>query len=203
MHKTLYIFRSPLTSKLSCEPHKNPMSSLWPMSGTSEVIKIVFFWVEPSQPHPYTKSDCKLHRKDNTNAPAGGRGINVPLQPEHSPIPTPTLPLISPAKAGAFLGSIRADKAPSPNPISCGSQRCCLSQWPDAGWSAQQQGAADVLSNTSWSKETAFWGILGFLCGGVETHIFLTRERAACFPVRACVSDQLSLLLFMLLLLYS
>lgn len=31
-----------------------------------------------------------------------------------------------------------------------------------------------------------------FFCGGVETHIFLTRERAACFPVRACVSDPLS-----------
>lgn len=28
-----------------------------------------------------------------------------------------------------------------------------------------------------------------FFCGGVETHIFLTRERAARFPVRACVSD--------------
>lgn len=28
-----------------------------------------------------------------------------------------------------------------------------------------------------------------FFCGGVETHVFLTRERAACFPVRACVSD--------------
>lgn len=28
------------------------------------------------------------------------------------------------------------------------------------------------------------------MCGGVETHIFLPRERAACFPVRACVSDR-------------
>lgn len=31
-----------------------------------------------------------------------------------------------------------------------------------------------------------------FFCGGVETRIFLTRERAARFPLRACVSDPLS-----------
>lgn len=64
---------------------------------------------------------------------------------------------------GAVWDSVRADKAPSLNPISCESERCCLSRWPDVWWSAQQQGAADVLYSTScsWRNRTAFWGILG------------------------------------------
>lgn len=35
-----------------------------------------------------------------------------------------------------------------------------------------------------------------FSRGGVQTHMFLTRERAACFPVRVCVSHQPPLLLY-------
>lgn len=130
--------------------------------------------------------DCKLHRKDNTNIQMHGhrekKKKSAPFNQDTSQSPTFIRSLCLSAHLrmlGAPSDSVRADKAPAPNPISGVSQCCRLSQWPDVGWSAQQQGAADVLYNTSRRKETAFWGILGFFffffCGGVETHIFLNQ----------------------------
>lgn len=91
--------------------------------------------------------------------------------------------------AGAVLDSIRADKARAPNPISCASKRCRLS--------VTRCWVICTATRSSWralqhvmKKRNCILGHPGiFFCGGVETHIFLTRERAACFPVRACVSD--------------
>ena len=138
----------------------------------------VFSWQEAprlqtSQKRQYKYTNARAQRKKKKSAPFNQDTSRSPTF-IHSLCLSAHLRML-----GAPSDSVRADKAPAPNPISGVSQCCRLSQWPDVGWSAQQQGAADVLYNTSRRKETAFWGILGFFffffCGGVETHIFLNQ----------------------------
>ena len=129
--------------------------------------------------------DCKLHRKDNTNALPKRKGLHhltkIPPRPPHPLFLSAHLRML-----GSLPDSVRADKAPAPNPISRASQGCRLSQWPDVGWSSQQQEAADVLYNTSWRKEAAFWGILGFFffffVVGWRPIFFLPGRELSIFP---------------------
>lgn len=126
--------------------------------------------------------DCKLHRKDNTKALPKRKGLHhLTKIPPH--LPCPLLLSAHLRLLGSLADSVRADKAPAPNPISRASQCYRLSQSPDGGLSSRQRGAADVPYNTSGRKETAFWGILGFFfVVGWRPVFFLPGRELPVFP---------------------
>lgn len=164
---------------------KNPVTCRRPTAGVRRVLKGRILLTETPTPLPPATANFV------------GKTIQMPCPRETfapnsvgtSQSYTSPSPHISPAAAGAVWDSIRADKAPAPNPISCESKRCCLSVTRCWVICTATRNSWRVLQHVM-KKRNCILGHPGiFFCGGVETHIFLTRERAARFPVRACVSD--------------
>lgn len=115
LHKTLY-FQSSFTSIISFEPHKNPVRGMWPIPEIRCDKEQVF--IDRNLP-PQPK--CKLNRKDNTyKCTAKRKRLHHTTETHHSP-PHPLSLTAHLRMLRASLDSVKADKAPSPNPISCGS----------------------------------------------------------------------------------
>jgi hypothetical protein len=152
--RELYIARAFSHNNLIQVPQKKHFAICkWPTAEVRWMIKDRFYWQRPPPPPDWNfiEKTIQIHCQREAFAAYN-----------HSPTHALSLRSHLRVPAGAVLDSIRADKAVELLILSAVRASAAVSQWPDVGWSAQQQGAADVLYNTSWRKETAFWGILGF-----------------------------------------
>lgn len=158
--------------------------------------------------------DCKLHRNDNTNVQMHGhRGKEKKKCLYHS-TKIPPGPPHSFARSASQLtcvcwGLPRPQSGLTKHPPNPGSG------WASAAGCLRDPMLGDLHGNkeqltcfTTRHEEKklhsgASWDFSSFLCVvGWRPIFFLTRERAACFPVRACVSDSTLLFSSVLLLLY-
>lgn len=114
LHKTLY-FQSSFTYIISFQPHKNPVRCMWPIPEIRCDKGQVFMDRKPPPP------DCKLNRKDNTYKCTAKRKRLHHTTKTHSNPPHPLSLTAHLRMLRASPDSVKADKAPSPNPISCAS----------------------------------------------------------------------------------
>lgn len=136
---------------------KNPVTCRRPTAGVRRVLKGRVLLTETPIPHP-PRLQTSWERQ--YRCPAHEKHLHQTVSVPHSP--THPLPLTSHLRLLGLSGTQSGLTKHRLLILSAVRASAAVSQWPDVGWSAQQQGTADVFYNTSWRKETAFWGILGF-----------------------------------------
>lgn len=161
------------------------MTCKWPTAEVAWQLKDRFLLTE-TPPTPST--DGKLHRKDNTDSLPKKNHLLRAISTPHTVLSIP-FPSHLTCVAGAVLVSIRADKAPAPNPISCASKRrCCLCD-PMLGDLHSNKERLTCFTTRHEEKKLhsgASWDFFFFFfCGGVETHIFLTKGESCLFSCKS------------------